>query len=163
MKKGLFLLVFLLLPGLGSGWHPFYVSMTEIEYNSRERKLEISVRIFTDDLEKALAKECNCKTDLKISALKEPMKELVKTYLEKHLQLLPDGRALSFRFLGFENEEESTWSFLEADLPASPNHLTVKNNLLYRIQEKQSNLVRFKKEGFDKTIQLSYPDQEVRF
>ena len=34
--------------------HPIYVSVTEIEHNAKEKTLEISCKIFTDDFEKAL-------------------------------------------------------------------------------------------------------------
>ena len=36
--------------------HPFFVSMTDINYNDNNKSLEISVRIFTDDLENTLRK-----------------------------------------------------------------------------------------------------------
>ncbi|HXL58320.1 MAG TPA: DUF6702 family protein, partial [Chitinophagaceae bacterium] len=43
--------------------HPFFVSMTDINYNSKEKELEISVRIFTDDFENTLRKYHSTKID----------------------------------------------------------------------------------------------------
>ena len=36
--------------------HPFYVSVIEIDHNAKDATAEISVRVFTDDLEKTLQK-----------------------------------------------------------------------------------------------------------
>jgi len=143
--------------------HPFYVSMTEISYNQQDKKLEMSVRIFTDDLEKALAKNCNCKADLSRNETKESMNAILSKYLEKNLRIYPDGKLMKFEFIGYEREEESTWSFLEIDCDKSPENLKVDDRLLYDVQKQQSNLVRFKKTGFDKTVQVTYPDSEITF
>jgi hypothetical protein len=137
--------------------------MTEISFNPKSGNLEVSVRMFTDDLEKALRLDCNCKVDLSKPEIQEKMKPLLKNYLQKKLHLFPDGKPVDFQFLGFEKEEESTWSFLEIKLPKAPVSLKVENSLLYEIQNQQSNLVRFRKAGFDKTIQLNYPETIVRF
>ena len=44
----------LLTPSSGTH-HPIYVSVTEIEHNAKDKTLEISCKIFTDDFEKTLA------------------------------------------------------------------------------------------------------------
>ena len=36
--------------------HPFYIAMTDINFNKQDKALEVSVRIFTDDFESALRK-----------------------------------------------------------------------------------------------------------
>ena len=41
------------------GLHAFHTSLTEIQYNAKEKSLEISIRMFTDDLEAALTKANN--------------------------------------------------------------------------------------------------------
>ena len=47
-----------------SWMHPYYISMTEIEHDKTNNTLEISVRIFTDDLEKTIRKTYTGKVDL---------------------------------------------------------------------------------------------------
>ena len=37
-------------------WHKFYVSVTQIDYVPNKKRIEITHRIFIDDLEKALEK-----------------------------------------------------------------------------------------------------------
>ena len=38
-------------------WHKFYVSVSQIDYVPKKKRIEITSRIFIDDLEKALTKK----------------------------------------------------------------------------------------------------------
>lgn len=143
--------------------HPFFVSMTEIVHRPKEKQLEISVRIFTDDLEKALAKECGCKVDLIDPKKHDQMEILLHQYLDKVLAIKVEGKSIKPVWIGFEKEEESTWSYLEVKDVASVSGLEVENRILHQTQPKQVNLVRFKKEGVDQTRQLAFPDSQVSF
>ena len=53
-KLGFLLLWLPLLWGFGHR-HDFHNSLTEMQFNPRKRTFEIAVKLFTDDLEKALA------------------------------------------------------------------------------------------------------------
>lgn len=159
-----FILVLVLFAGFRPACrHPFFVSMTEIEWKPKDKKLEIAVRIFTDDLEKGMAAFCNCRTDLGNPAKSEQMEKLLQSYLAEHLQITLGGKAVKINFLGREKEEESTWSYLEADIPAFSGKLVIQNTILHSVQEKQVNLIRFRKPGFDETIQLRYPENRHEF
>ena len=143
--------------------HPFFVSMTELIYNQKEKSLEISVRIFTDDLEKELANDCHCKVDLIQKEKHGEMEPILQKYLNKSLKISPNGKPSTFRFVGFEKEEESIWSYLEINNINEINTLQVENKMLHNTQKKQSNLIRLKNKDFDKTVQLSYPESSARF
>jgi hypothetical protein len=142
--------------------HPFFVSMTEIEWKPAEKKFEIAVRIFTDDLEKALAADCRCKTDLASNANEAVMNKLLADYIVRHLRISKGKESAKLIFLGREKEDESTWSYFEASCDYS-GAMEVENKLLYSTQEKQVNLIRFRKPGSDNTIQLKNPESRAFF
>ena len=160
--KSCFLVLCLLVIG-GFRFHPYFVSMTELTYNPKEKKIEASVRIFTDDLEKALAKDCMCKVDLVDPAQKDQNSKILSQYLSRKIKLTLDGKSSSLSFIGFEKEEESTWSYLQTEEVNLPSKVLVENQLLYETQPKQSNLVRLKLGKLDKTTQLNYPETRVEF
>ena len=57
MKKNLlrFILpVFLIILLSSFAWHKFYVSVTQIDFVPNKKRVEITSRIFIDDLEKAI-------------------------------------------------------------------------------------------------------------
>src|SRR3954464_1671136 len=92
-------------------FHPFYISMTEINFNNKSKSLEVSVRIFTDDFEKTLRKKCNCKVDLLAVNEKKAMEKAVNDYVQQHLQIKIDGRLQALEFAGYQQEEESIWNY----------------------------------------------------
>src|SRR3954468_15201748 len=93
--------------------HPFFVSMTDINYNNKEKEVEISVRIFTDDLENTLRKYHATKIDVLHPVDIKEMNGFVNDYIQKHLQLQVNGTPVQMNFLGYEEQSESVWSYFE--------------------------------------------------
>ena len=141
--------------------HPFYLGMTELMYNEKEKRLEISVRIFSDDLERALRKKCNCKIDLLNTDNQSTNAIHLQQYINMHLQIHTGNKPLKLEWVGYEHEQESTWTYLEAKLDTKGNKILVNNDLLYDILDAQVNLVRIKTKDKDRTWQLKKPDTKV--
>jgi len=51
--------------------HPFFVSVIDINHNEKEATIEISVRCFTNDLEKMIAAETKTTIDLSAPSQKK--------------------------------------------------------------------------------------------
>ena len=67
---------------LASLFHPLHVSVTEIEMNDTDKRLEIMMRVFMDDLEVTLRKEFR-QPELDILNPKEAtLDEMMSTYLK---------------------------------------------------------------------------------
>ncbi len=141
--------------------HPIYVSVTEIEYNAKEKNLEISCRIFTDDFEKTLRKYHSGRIDLLNESMKKQMEPLVKSYIEQHLQIKADGKKLHPEFLGFEQQDEAIASYWQVTGIAAPRQISLFNNLLFEYQEQQMNLVHVTVNGIRKSHRLLNPDAAV--
>ena len=60
--------------------HKFYVSVTQIDYNQSKGRIEISSRIFIDDLEKVLDKKYHQKLNLATRQESPKAKELIAQY-----------------------------------------------------------------------------------
>ncbi|MFX6869053.1 DUF6702 family protein, partial [Acinetobacter baumannii] len=63
--------------------HPFFVSVIEIQHNPKEASAEISVRIFTDDLEKTLQPYSKEKIDLLKPINKAATDQVLSNYILK--------------------------------------------------------------------------------
>ena len=81
--------------------HPFFISVIEINHNEKEATLEISVRTFTDDLEKMISKEYNVQLDLSLPKQKEKADELIKQYMQKKLALTTNGAKSNIEYEDF--------------------------------------------------------------
>ncbi len=146
-----------------SDTHPFYVSVTEIEHNSKDKTLEISCKIFSDDFEKTLRKNCNCKVDLLHPADKAAMDQLVSDYVKKHLSLKINNKNVVINYLGYESIDESVYSYWQVDGVQKISQIEVKNNLLYDYNQQQVNVVHVTVMGKRKSSRLNYPNTKVGF
>jgi hypothetical protein len=63
--------------------HPFHISMAEMEYNAKERRLEVALKLHSIDLENALSRQAG----RRINVEKDDIKELVEKYLNQHFQV----------------------------------------------------------------------------
>src|ERR1700753_1033238 len=86
--------------------HPLYISVTEITHNSKDKILEISCKVFTNDLEAVLEKMSGTRVDLGARAEKAATDKLIDTYVQKHLRLKVDGRPVALHFVGSEKEND---------------------------------------------------------
>lgn len=143
--------------------HPYYISMTEIEHDKSNNTLEISVRIFTDDLEKAIRQSYNSKVDLLNKNERANSEKFIQQYITKHLLLKADNKNLNLQFVGFESEEGSIWSYFECPDITSLQSLEVNNTILYDYKEQQVNFIHVKAAGLDETTKLNYPDNYKKF
>ena len=113
MKWGLKILIWPLLLMSTSFVHPFYVSLIEIRHNEAEATAEISVRIFTDDLEQTLRKRTNTTIDLVKPKNKAAVEAELSKYIRQKIQLTIDGKPCQLEYLGYEIQKESVWSYWE--------------------------------------------------
>ncbi len=143
--------------------HPYYMSVTEIEYKPAEKELQIACKIFTDDLEDALRKEFAKKVDIVNPAQKKENEQLLQRYLQKHLKLQLDNKAVALEFFGFEEEGEAIWIYLLAKNAAAFKSAVVFNDVLYSYRNEQLNIIHFKNKGERKSYRLNYPDNQVTF
>ena len=141
--------------------HPFHVSVIEINHNAGDRTLEISCKIFTDDFEKSLAKNYKTKADLINPPNKAAMDTLVKKYLYSHLAIKANGKPVVFNYLGFENDHEAAYGYIEVSNIPSVNSVEINTSIMYEMFEDQMNIFHVTVGGKRKSTKLNYPDKEV--
>src|SRR6187455_3250581 len=93
--------------------HPIHVSVTEIEMDEKDKRLEIMMRVFTDDLELTLRKAKN-KPELDLLGLTEKERDnLVSGYLNDHFRVSLNGKPHKVTYLGHEQEDLALIIYLE--------------------------------------------------
>lgn len=145
-------------------FHPFFVSMTEFEYDAKDKALDISVRIFTDDFENTLRKQHpNIKVDILHPADQAQMNQFVADYIQKHLQLQVNGKPATISFLGYEQQSESIWSYFEIKGITGVQKVDVMNNLLHDYNTNQINMMHIKVGEKEQSYKLDYPEAHTSF
>lgn len=143
--------------------HPFYVSVTTIDQSRNKTSLEISSRIFYDDLEMALKDEFGGKVDLKNTTQTQKNSDLIRQYFSRHFQVKADGKAINAEFLGFSIEGEAAWCYLEVKGVTSVQKLEVYNSLLYSSFKEQIHIFHLNINGQKKSTKLNNPEARARF
>jgi|GEM_PF-632195 len=143
--------------------HPFYVSVTEIQYNEKSRSLEIAVKAFTDDLETALRKTFQTPTDLLSVKDRDLAARRLTEYISSHLAIRINNKPVSLKFLGYEQEREAIWSYLEAEQAPEPGNIEIVNSILYDSFDQQIHLVHVMVNRKRKSAKLAYPADRLRF
>ena len=141
--------------------HPIYVSVIEIEHNAKDKTLEISCKIFTDDFEKTLRQVYKTHFDLLKPADKEAMNKLVNGYVQKHLQINVDGKDVQLKFLGYEQVEEGIYSYYQADNINTVKNITVTDDILYEYKDQQMSLIHVTVNAVRKSTKLNNPDTKA--
>jgi len=137
--------------------HPFYVSVTDISHNQKTKSLEISSKIFFDDLESDIEKENNLRIDILKPQNKELVNNLIAKYLKKHIQIKVNGKITSLKYLGYEIQEEAIWCYLEIENINKVNLIEVDNNVLYNLHKEQINMLNVIINGKRQSIKLDNP------
>ena len=143
--------------------HPLFISVTEIEQNQKEKTVEISCKIFTDDFEKTLRMNTKEKVDLLNPTLKSLMEKLVNNYIQKHLIIQIDSRQVAMKFIGYEQQEEGITSYFQVDNIASIKKIQVFNNLLYEFNVQQMGIIHAIVNGNRKSSKLNNPEVKALF
>lgn len=143
--------------------HPFYVSVTEINHNRQVKSLEITCKIFADDLEDILKKNYKTTVDLASKAQQATTDRLVNDYFTHHLLLAADGKPVKLSYVGFEKESESAYCYFEVPNVASLKKLAVSNSILQDLTDEQINIMHVTVNGSRKSYKLNYPNKEASF
>jgi len=151
------------LSNFSANHHPIFVSVTEIEHNAVEKTLEISCKLFVDDLEKTLRKKYNTRVDLLDAKLKSEMNRLVNDYIQKHFSISIGGKKVNLQFLGFEIQEEGAISFFEVKNIPKVENIELVNNILYEFNAQQMGIIHIMVNGVRKSSRLDNPIEKVSF
>lgn len=143
--------------------HPFFVSVIELNHNPKEKSVEISMRIFTDDFEATLKKFGNTKIDLTNTTNKSATDELITNYVRQKLKVNIDNKATVLEYVGYEIKKESVWLYFEIDHIANVKKVDINCNLLYDYEQKQINIFHVNANGKEESYKLEYPNSYKSF
>ncbi len=143
--------------------HPIFVSVTQIEHNVKEKSLEISCKIFTDDFEKLLRSIYKTKIDLLDTSLHDKMSPMLNDYICKHLQIAVNEQPVQLNWIGYEQKEEGIMNYFQVQNVAAVTSLQVINNILYEYKQEQISLIHAIVNGKRKSVKLNNPEEKTTF
>ncbi|WP_425234468.1 DUF6702 family protein [Ulvibacterium sp.] len=158
LKKGLFLLILPLFAFVMA--HKFYVSVTNIGYSEKEDALQITCRIFIDDLESVLEERYDFKGHLATDKESETANTFIERYLKTKFAVQIDDEDMIYEFLGKKYDNDVVICYLEIpkiDLK-NKSSIRIRNEVLTDLFDEQQNIVHFRVDGNKKSFVLTKSD-----
>jgi len=136
--------------------HPIHISVSEINYNEKEKRLEIISRIFIDDLELAIRAQRN-EEDLDLIEPRNGLttSKMVSDYLQKHFAIKLDGKLQKINFLDIEREDPALICYLYVENIKKFKTIEVRNDVIMEIHADQSSIVHVTYKGPIKSMRLT--------
>ena len=134
------------LAGAAPALHAYHSTITELRYNAAKKQLELSVKVFTDDFEKALSQGQPTHVNL-TEAGPRPL-VLASAYLGRTLQVSTTaGAPLQLQVLGMQAENDGYWFYCKVPLPGPVSGVKLRQAALLDAFSDQMNIVNIEANG----------------
>jgi hypothetical protein len=143
--------------------HPFYIAVTEINLNTSDKTLEISCKMFADDLEQIIEKNNSTQLDISADKDKSSFDKYIPAYIKNHLSISVDGKASSLSYIGFEKEKESAYCYFQVDNISSLKKIDITDSILHDFTTEQINIIHVTVNGKRQSTRLDYPSKSASF
>ena len=122
--------------------HKFYVSIYQINQNIAKKRIEITARIFIDDLNKVLTKQSGVRT-----AICEPNEttkdvEILKKYLTEKIILKINGKAKPLLFKSKELETNVVICYFVINDISKIKTIEIENTAMLTLNSDQQNIIQ---------------------
>ena len=154
MKKGIAitLLLFLAFSISSFGVHKFYMAIYQINYAPEKKMLQITSRLFVDDLDIALEKKYNKKFFLGTDKETAESIDLLKKYLSEKLTIKVNGQSKLINFLSKEMDGDVLVCYSNVRDISKINSIEINNSVLIERFPEQQNIVHLTAFGTKKSF-----------
>jgi hypothetical protein len=140
MKK--IIALFLLFTLCSFAAHKFYVSIYKIDYNAKKQRLEITARIFIDDLNAAIQKNYKQKAHLGETTESTIDEQLMNRYLSEHFTVFVNGKKSIFQYVSHEYQDNVLLGYYKINAVPKITSLKVQNTALLEVSDQQQNIIQ---------------------
>ncbi len=134
--------------------HAYYISICEVAHNAQAKTLEITFKIFTDDLEDAIVAQGGDTLRLGTPQEAQSAGRYIFSYLKNNVAFIVAGDTIAFHYVGKEVEMDVAWCYVEAKGVAAIKKIEVMSRLLIELHDEQTNIVHVKTGGARKSLLL---------
>ena len=135
--------------------HPFHVSVCEVYHNSETQSLEITMKIFIDDLELAVRNYGEKAFNLVDIDEKHIQNEPLKKYLTAHFKISINEKPVRLEMVGSEFDGDAILCYLEAKKVRKIEGIEIDNAIITEVYADQINLTHFQYRGEMKSFQAT--------
>ncbi|MCZ8022697.1 MAG: hypothetical protein O9302_05050 [Cyclobacteriaceae bacterium] len=135
--------------------HPLHVSVTDIKFDEKDKELEITSRIFLDDLEAAIRQDVQQPTLDILQPKTGTADDLIRAYWLKNITVTVDRKKAKVTYLGYELEGDVVLVYSYAPGIKKVNEITIEQKTLTELFDDQSNIVHVTKAETIRSLRLT--------
>lgn len=154
MKKNSVLFLFVWVLCSSFTLHKFYMAIYQVNHNVAKKRLEITARLFVDDLNTALDKKFKTKHFLGTDKQSPNDTEDLKKYLLDQLKITVNHQGKSLTFKSSELDGNVLVCYLNCADVAKVAQVEVSNTILTEVFDEQENMMHFQFNGGKHTLVL---------
>ena len=132
--------------------HKFYVALYQVNYAPEKKMLQITARIFVDDLNNALGKKYQKKINLGSEKESEEDLNLFKKYFSEKFSIKVNGQLKPIQFLSKEMEGDVLVCYFSIKDIHKVNSLEIYNSVITETNSEQQNIMHFNVSGIKNTL-----------
>lgn len=140
--------------------HKFYVSVTQINFAQDKKTIQITSRIFIDDLNNALEKKHKKKFYIGSTKESEEEIQLLKNYFNENFLITVNSKPKLSVYLDKEVEEDVIILYHVIRDVSKINSLQVKNTLLFDFLPEQQHIIHTQISGKKLSALLTLENRE---
>jgi hypothetical protein len=154
MKKTILITFFglLFLTLTSFGVHKFYVALYQVNYAPEKKMLQITTRIFVDDLNIAVGKKYSKKINLGSENESVDDINFLKKYFSEKFYIKVNGQTKPIHFLSKEMEGDVLICYLSMKEIQKINTLEIYNAVITEGNSEQQNIMHFNVSGVKNTL-----------
>ena len=145
------------------GYHPLYVAVAEINYDSKDKFATLLCKTFSDDLGLALQKQYHRTVNFDTPENLKKLSPEIEDYIKNHLQLTINGKGVNFVITNFEKEDNTVSIYFRVNNINDIKRLEVTNTIFYELYDKQIQIIYITVNGNRKSNRITNPESKVAF
>lgn len=122
-----------------SGFHTFHTSLTRMDYNAKEKNIEIRIQLFNHDVKPLLERRLKKRVDLEKTA--EVEAEVYKYLEENFIFQNKKGETQKLQWIGKEFNNDMMFVYVEIPFEAEFEGTKLQNTIFFESFAEQTNLV----------------------
>ncbi|MCW4469369.1 hypothetical protein OGH69_10365 [Flavobacterium sp. MFBS3-15] len=158
-RRYLFLII-LAFALASAGIHKYYVSVFQIEHVQKKKVLQMTARIFIDDMELGLQKKYGKKFYLTEERELPDTEEHLSKYFSEKVTIKVNGKLKPVKYLAKEMENDVLVCYFTIEAGTKVNSVEMKNTTLLDVYPKQQNIINVKINSNKKSLLLTNDEPE---
>lgn len=154
------LLIILTLSLLSMTWHKYYVSVFQFSYVPAKKQVQLTSRIFIDDLEAAFVKKYKKNFYLGTKDEIANANDYIVKYFAEKLQVKLNGKEKPLKFLGKETEDDILICYYTLPVESNVKTVQVSNASLLEMFDDQQNIIHVSVKGNKKSLLLTNNERQ---